>query len=160
MELFPKWIIEDSTLIIGKASFHRHLATNTNNVRGGGWYHFDFDREAFILYGKSEDFGRCSKELVHALISAGNVGRSLNDDRYKGYKFYFSSSDKLENALDNAEELIPNEFKREPITFPKTTIEEYQHASRMESVSASPKIGRNEPCPCRSGKKYKKCCLK
>jgi hypothetical protein len=22
------------------------------------------------------------------------------------------------------------------------------------------KIGRNEPCPCGSGKKYKKCCLK
>lgn len=24
----------------------------------------------------------------------------------------------------------------------------------------SPKIGRNEPCPCGSGKKYKKCCMK
>lgn len=24
----------------------------------------------------------------------------------------------------------------------------------------SPKVGRNEPCPCGSGKKYKKCCLK
>ena len=23
-----------------------------------------------------------------------------------------------------------------------------------------PKIGRNEPCPCGSGKKYKKCCVK
>ena len=23
-----------------------------------------------------------------------------------------------------------------------------------------PKIGRNEPCPCGSGKKYKKCCIK
>lgn len=23
-----------------------------------------------------------------------------------------------------------------------------------------PKIGRNEPCPCGSGKKYKKCCGK
>ena len=23
-----------------------------------------------------------------------------------------------------------------------------------------PKVGRNEPCPCGSGKKYKKCCLK
>jgi uncharacterized protein YecA (UPF0149 family) len=23
----------------------------------------------------------------------------------------------------------------------------------------SPKIGRNEKCPCKSGKKYKKCCL-
>ncbi|WP_143821102.1 SEC-C metal-binding domain-containing protein [Motiliproteus sp. MSK22-1] len=22
-----------------------------------------------------------------------------------------------------------------------------------------PKVGRNDPCPCGSGKKYKKCCL-
>ena len=26
-------------------------------------------------------------------------------------------------------------------------------------VRAEPKVGRNEPCPCGSGKKYKKCCL-
>ena len=25
-------------------------------------------------------------------------------------------------------------------------------------VRATPKVGRNEPCPCGSGKKYKKCC--
>ena len=25
-------------------------------------------------------------------------------------------------------------------------------------VRESPKVGRNEPCPCGSGKKYKKCC--
>ena len=25
-------------------------------------------------------------------------------------------------------------------------------------VRASPKVGRNDPCPCRSGKKYKHCC--
>jgi uncharacterized protein len=25
--------------------------------------------------------------------------------------------------------------------------------------SSSAKIGRNDPCPCGSGKKYKKCCL-
>ena len=24
----------------------------------------------------------------------------------------------------------------------------------------TPKIGRNDPCPCGSGKKYKKCCCK
>jgi uncharacterized protein len=23
----------------------------------------------------------------------------------------------------------------------------------------TPKVGRNDPCPCGSGKKYKKCCL-
>lgn len=26
-------------------------------------------------------------------------------------------------------------------------------------IRATPKIGRNDPCPCGSGKKYKKCCL-
>jgi len=26
-------------------------------------------------------------------------------------------------------------------------------------VKAAPKVGRNDPCPCGSGKKYKQCCL-
>ena len=26
-------------------------------------------------------------------------------------------------------------------------------------IRTEPKIGRNDPCPCGSGKKYKKCCL-
>jgi uncharacterized protein YecA (UPF0149 family) len=25
-------------------------------------------------------------------------------------------------------------------------------------IRETPKVGRNEPCPCGSGKKYKKCC--
>ena len=28
------------------------------------------------------------------------------------------------------------------------------------TVREEPKIGRNDPCPCGSGKKYKKCCGK
>jgi uncharacterized protein YecA (UPF0149 family) len=27
-----------------------------------------------------------------------------------------------------------------------------------EPRRSSPKVGRNDPCPCGSGKKYKKCC--
>ena len=30
---------------------------------------------------------------------------------------------------------------------------------RSEDVEASPQTGRNDPCPCGSGRKYKKCCL-
>jgi preprotein translocase subunit SecA len=30
--------------------------------------------------------------------------------------------------------------------------------SRPEPIKAQPKVGRNDPCPCGSGKKYKKCC--
>jgi len=32
--------------------------------------------------------------------------------------------------------------------------------NRPEPVVAEKKVGRNEPCPCGSGKKYKKCCDK
>jgi len=30
----------------------------------------------------------------------------------------------------------------------------------ISTVINTAKIGRNEPCPCGSGKKYKKCCIK
>jgi tetratricopeptide (TPR) repeat protein len=30
---------------------------------------------------------------------------------------------------------------------------------KIPTVSSVPKVGRNDPCPCGSGKKYKKCCL-
>ena len=32
--------------------------------------------------------------------------------------------------------------------------------NRPEQVIAEPKVGRNDPCPCGSGKKFKKCCGK
>ena len=36
----------------------------------------------------------------------------------------------------------------------------HRHPAPVEQfVRLSPKIGRNDPCPCGSGKKHKKCCL-
>jgi len=34
-----------------------------------------------------------------------------------------------------------------------------QQAAGESATTVSEKVGRNEPCPCGSGKKYKKCCL-
>jgi uncharacterized protein YecA (UPF0149 family) len=55
----------------------------------------------------------------------------------------------------------PTEAFEMGIKLPKE--KEYKPESFIESndipfVNASPKIGRNEPCPCGSGKKYKNCC--
>ena len=36
--------------------------------------------------------------------------------------------------------------------------EYYMEQKKAHTVIRSEKIGRNEPCPCGSGKKYKKCC--
>jgi preprotein translocase subunit SecA len=33
-------------------------------------------------------------------------------------------------------------------------------ASKAQPVRSAPRVGRNDPCPCGSGKKYKKCCGK
>ena len=34
----------------------------------------------------------------------------------------------------------------------------HHHAPVAQFVRSGPKVGRNDPCPCGSGKKYKKCC--
>lgn len=34
----------------------------------------------------------------------------------------------------------------------------YLEAKKANTIVKGPKIGRNDPCPCGSGKKYKKCC--
>jgi hypothetical protein len=47
-------------------------------------------------------------------------------------------------------ELAPNEA--EDIT----DIDRAIAARQLATIA--PKVGRNEPCPCRSGKKFKKCC--
>ena len=36
----------------------------------------------------------------------------------------------------------------------------HHHQGPVEQfIRAAPKVGRNDPCPCGSGKKHKKCCL-
>ena len=32
--------------------------------------------------------------------------------------------------------------------------------SRTVTVRSGPKVGRNDPCPCGSGRKHKRCCMK
>jgi hypothetical protein len=40
----------------------------------------------------------------------------------------------------------------------RAIMEEAEYGPVAEPYVAPPKVGRNEPCPCGSGKKYKKCC--
>jgi uncharacterized protein YecA (UPF0149 family) len=35
----------------------------------------------------------------------------------------------------------------------------HHHAPVTTLRRAGPKVGRNDPCPCGSGKKHKKCCM-
>jgi uncharacterized protein len=41
----------------------------------------------------------------------------------------------------------------------RQSLEGQMMMAQAEGVQASPRAGRNDPCPCGSGRKYKKCCL-
>ncbi|HHX38190.1 MAG TPA: hypothetical protein GX717_09460, partial [Clostridiaceae bacterium] len=41
---------------------------------------------------------------------------------------------------------------------PQARRDEIAKKYRVDNIAVSDKVGRNEPCPCGSGKKYKKCC--
>ena len=48
----------------------------------------------------------------------------------------------------------------EPIFTEEKRRELYLEQKKSGTIRKGPKIGRNDPCPCGSGKKYKKCCGK
>lgn len=72
-DVFPKFIVEGNNLIIAKCTYHKDLATNKDQVKGGGWWRFDFATKTYTLYGESHDFGRADVEDIKKCIEAGNV---------------------------------------------------------------------------------------
>jgi uncharacterized protein len=77
--------------------------------------------------------GGCTKERLH------NPRRRDLSYFCESYKMFFSHADKTMQRL----------------------AEKWRQEQRREVVERSllPKVGRNDPCPCGSGKKWKKCCM-
>ena len=68
---------------------------------------------------------------------------NIEDNMASWYCFHKEEKDNKEFDYDNMEQAM-NEFIKE---------------STNQNIINYNKIGRNDPCPCGSGKKYKKCCL-
>ena len=62
------------------------------------------------------------------------------------------------NMVDAKAEWLYNLPEWEPLLTPERRKELYREQKNSKTVVKGPKIGRNDPCPCGSGKKYKKCC--
>jgi preprotein translocase subunit SecA len=61
---------------------------------------------------------------------------------------------KMMNIYDS---LLMSSMTYAPIEPP--TRKQAQFIGRVEKVRTEAKIGRNQSCPCNSGKKYKQCCI-
>jgi preprotein translocase subunit SecA len=67
---------------------------------------------------------------------------------------------KLQVAREAPPEVRPAPARApRPAARPEVVLSHGQPERRPEAVRGGQKVGRNEPCPCGSGKKYKKCCL-
>ena len=63
--------------------------------------------------------------------------------------------------ITNAIPGLREEEEEEEEDFYYDDDDDFVYQPRVETiVRTTPKVGRNNPCPCGSGKKYKKCCLK
>lgn len=93
MDVFPKFIIEDDSLILSKVTYHRHLMTDRTKVRGGGWYNYDNDSKTFTFFGKSEEFGKATIDDIKKCIDSGNVytNKSKMFDKSKDFKFLYAT---------------------------------------------------------------------
>ena len=64
-----------------------------------------------------------------------------------------------EDTVKSMEEKMA-EYETEKPKMEAIDVKEFMHKMRTKPlVRDYLKIGRNDPCPCGSGKKYKKCCL-
>ena len=69
-----------------------------------------------------------------------------------------------EEGLERLEAMEPEAVESMHYEVEKSALQLYLHfrrqlGERPMSEMAEPKVGRNDPCPCGSGKKFKKCCL-
>ncbi|HEX4595115.1 MAG TPA: SEC-C metal-binding domain-containing protein [Bryobacteraceae bacterium] len=100
----------------------------------------EFRSDALFAYALSIP-GETSRGRVHALLNK-------IEDAAGGFRVDEEVLVKI--ALD--QRLMLRGMK--PVFFPDRSEEEEEEPAPV----ASSKVGRNDPCPCGSGKKYKKCC--
>ncbi len=67
----------------------------------------------------------------------------------------FDEKEMSRETLITADEIAEDIDRDEPVRMPLFR----DQASPSGYRRAEPKIGRNDPCPCGSGRKYKKCCM-
>lgn len=102
---------------------------------------------------ESERWAKSSKWLGLKILEAPEVSIDSNEGTVE-----FIASYVLDNQTHNLRE--HSKFKKYDDRWYYTGNVIEQSMPRIETITVGEKIGRNDPCNCGSGKKYKKCCLK
>ncbi|WP_223241491.1 YecA family protein [Flammeovirga sp. EKP202] len=147
---------------------HEYLTSTDSNV-------IDPSLNAMIL-GEIEDANLHELEpYIKKLYDADRIDKSFcgNYEEYQIFSEGFALNEnnytinvvkvtylELEETYNPDERMFDLSGLEEELDFEDEEAEEIMNAYLYEkSLSKEPKVGRNDPCPCGSGKKYKKCCM-
>jgi len=104
MQLYPKFIIETlpvlgNCIILSQCARHYQLVTNSQNVKGGGWFLINNETNTITLHGKSDEFGQASLDDIKTCINNGNVFTSpqLLHPIADKYNFNYNSETEIIN---------------------------------------------------------------
>ena len=119
---------------------------------------------------KRDGFGEFRKEISAELIRIGELAGYIIEGGKQDKKGpdlsaledLFDTPGEYEELQENFDEIDEYEGSQENIDDTdeyEGSQENIDDTDEYEPTKSWPKVGRNEPCPCGSGKKYKKCCL-
>ncbi len=109
---------------------------------------YSFKREGFDKFKKEipAELGRIG-ELAGYIIEGGKSKKAVMDlSELEDLYTPFGEDDESGNEFDDYDEFSESDAN-------------IDDPGDYEPTQTCPKVGRNDPCPCGSGKKYKKCCL-
>ena len=82
---------------------------------------------------------------IGSTVAVSFVAYILMSNSWHGGEYEDDSDDDFEDVFEDEDENTESS-----IGFPAIDVK--------EETPSGPEVGRNEPCPCGSGKKYKRCC--
>lgn len=107
-------------------------------------------------------------EEVESLYDAGRIDERLAGkyDEFLDFVYYYSSRESSVVYIDDVISEMqgwgffdPSEEMERELAEKRARLEK-EFRLETEKTKPAEKVGRNDPCPCGSGKKYKKCCFK
>jgi preprotein translocase subunit SecA len=79
--------------------------------------------------------------------------------KFEGYEMFQNMIDTIQDDVVRYMFRV-NVVRQEDPKERRLTENRYAEETSKQPVRREQKVGRNDPCPCGSGKKYKKCCAK
>ncbi|MBD3384928.1 hypothetical protein GF407_08380 [candidate division KSB1 bacterium] len=92
---------------------------------------------------------RMNRDVVSTLFTIFDVGGELEEKKQQRSepKEYVTTHSQVQTFQQTA-----------PATSPAAQVQSRGQAGGAQKPKQAVKVGRNDPCPCGSGKKYKQCC--